>query len=383
VDNQDKALEKHLEKLRDVIRISVPRREGQGPPEMATYTGDMFNDDHTQSPIYRNYAEIAPREVEWLWPGRIPSSMFTLLVGKQGSGKTFIALDIAARLSKSTTWPDRDSAAPMGRTILLAAEDLANEVISPRLIAMGADMGKITSLDAVRVQDENGKTRIELFDAQRRLVSLDVLIRGLNASRTLPPVRLIVLDPITAYMGDTDQNSNVEVRAALSGLILLAAKHKVAVLGLNHLNKLPKGHGIDTIDHVLGSTAFTALARSVLMIDPLREIPTLRHIKCNIGPLAKDLPCHTIDGKLIWSKPLTAKQVELQRIDELARGWMPHGWQLGKVMKDRALKNGVTLKQLRDWRQRNGIATENIKDNKQNGTIWRFRKSKSTNTENN
>jgi len=369
VDNQDKALEKHLEKLRDVIRISVPRREGQGPPEMATYTGDMFNDDHTQSPIYRNYAEIAPREVEWLWPGRIPSSMFTLLVGKQGSGKTFIALDIAAHLSKGTTWPDGDSAAPVGRTILLAAEDLANEVIAPRLMAMGADMGKITSLDAVRVQDENGKTRIELFDAQRRLVSLDVLIRGLNASRTLPPVRLIVLDPVTAYMGDADQNSNIEVRMALSGLILLAAKHKVAVLGLNHLNKCNEG---DEVERVLGSTAFTALARSVLMVKTNKAGRTrLEHIKCNVAPLASSLPCHVEDGKLAWSE--AQKISETKRVDDWLLQYLQTNGPSAKTKIVEAARDngvGITESQLEKSKKRQGIKQRFPGGNPRFGAIW-------------
>ena len=47
--------------------------------------------------------------VEWLWPDQIPIGKVTLLVGDPGSGKSLVALDIAARVSRAAPWPDANA----------------------------------------------------------------------------------------------------------------------------------------------------------------------------------------------------------------------------------------------------------------------------------
>src|SRR5579863_10600519 len=44
-------------------------------------------------------------DVQWLWPGRIPRGMVTLVEGAEGAGKSFVALDVAARVSRGLGWP--------------------------------------------------------------------------------------------------------------------------------------------------------------------------------------------------------------------------------------------------------------------------------------
>src|SRR5579863_8890777 len=50
-------------------------------------------------------------DVQWLWPGRIPRGMVTLIEGAEGAGKSFVALDIAARVSRGLGWPGLPAAA--------------------------------------------------------------------------------------------------------------------------------------------------------------------------------------------------------------------------------------------------------------------------------
>ena len=45
-------------------------------------------------------------EVQWLWPNRIPLGMVTLIEGAEGAGKSFVALDVAARVSRGALWPE-------------------------------------------------------------------------------------------------------------------------------------------------------------------------------------------------------------------------------------------------------------------------------------
>lgn len=51
-------------------------------------------------------AEMEDEAVRWLWPGRIPLGKVTVICGESGLGKTCLALDLAARVSAGTDWPD-------------------------------------------------------------------------------------------------------------------------------------------------------------------------------------------------------------------------------------------------------------------------------------
>ncbi len=51
-------------------------------------------------------ADVRARDVDWLWPNRIPTGNVTLLVGDPGVGKSLLALDLAAHLTTAKPWPD-------------------------------------------------------------------------------------------------------------------------------------------------------------------------------------------------------------------------------------------------------------------------------------
>ena len=87
-------------------------------------------------------ADIEARPVVWLWQGRLARGKVTLLSGDPAMGKSQIAIDIAARISTGSAWFDGGQA-PRGSTIILSAEDAANDTIKPRLEAAGADTERI------------------------------------------------------------------------------------------------------------------------------------------------------------------------------------------------------------------------------------------------
>ena len=60
------------------------------------------------------FSQLAPENIRWLWPGRIPLGRVTLLVSDPGLGKSLLTLEIAARVSAGTRWPDY-KAATVGR----------------------------------------------------------------------------------------------------------------------------------------------------------------------------------------------------------------------------------------------------------------------------
>ena len=89
------------------------------------------------------FSEIEPEEVSWLWPGRVIQGKLNMLVGHPDSGKSFIAVDMAARVSTGEKWPDGSGRAPLGDVIILAAEDDPADTIRPRLDAHGAELSRV------------------------------------------------------------------------------------------------------------------------------------------------------------------------------------------------------------------------------------------------
>ena len=247
---------------------------------------DIRHSPDSLSPIVARLDECKPTIVEWLWPGRIPFGKFTLLVGDPGLGKSFLTLDLAARITRGAALPETDrcqvsgvgcqdpisdtrhptpdtqssdtSSPRRGSVILLSAEDDVSDTIRPRLMAAGADLSRVVALQAVGFRDaKQGKLREATFSLATDLGVLEELITSLG------DCRLVVIDPITAYLGSADSHNNAEMRSLLAPLSALAARTGVALLAINHLNKANQG---PAIYRSMGSVAFAATARSALAV---------------------------------------------------------------------------------------------------------------------
>ncbi len=107
--------------------------------------------------------------------------------------------------------------------------------------------------------------------------------------RSLPDARLVVIDPISSYLGGADSHRNDRMRELLDPLAAVAAKHRVAMIAVTHP---PKGRSQDPRDHFIGSVAFNAAARASFLIerDPLKNYRRLLlQVKNNLCPEAGTL----------------------------------------------------------------------------------------------
>jgi hypothetical protein len=230
----------------------------------------------TSSAIMRAFSEITPERLKWLWPGRIPLGKLALLIGDPGLGKSLVTIDIAARVSRGSSFPDGERC-EMGDVIFLSAEDDAADTIRPRLDAAGADVARIHTLEGMRVTLADNSTAERLFDLETGIATLE------DALARIPGVRLIIIDPISAYLGGADSNTNAEVRELLSPLAALAAKYGIAILCLTHLRKSAGA----AVHRAIASIAFTAAARAVWAVasdtsDKDRRLMLM--VKLNLGP---------------------------------------------------------------------------------------------------
>ena len=100
-----------------------------------------------------NMAKIEATETEWLWYPYIPYGKVTIIQGDPGEGKTTLALNIAAALTRGKTVTG-DTVDPVSGKELFpvpvlfqTAEDGLADTVKPRLVAADADCGYISGVD--------------------------------------------------------------------------------------------------------------------------------------------------------------------------------------------------------------------------------------------
>lgn len=211
--------------------------------------------------------DVVSKEVEWLWYPYIPYGKITIIEGDPGEGKTTLVLKLAAALSRGLPLPcDDDKEYEPIHIIYQTAEDGIEDTIKPRLEKEGADCSMI------RVIDETDK---ELLMTDDRLEQAIIETKA----------RLIILDPIQAYIGATvDMHRANEIRPVLKHLGIIAEKHNCAIILIGHMNK---ASGSKSTYRGLGSIDIQATARSVLLVARLRDKPNIRimaHDKSSLAP---------------------------------------------------------------------------------------------------
>jgi putative DNA primase/helicase len=203
---------------------------------------------------FRRLSDIQAKPIHWLWPGRIARGKVAMLAGHPGLGKSQLTASMAAIVTTGGLWPVDKTRCERGNVVFFSAEDDAEDTIRPRLEAAGADLDRIFILDAVL--DDNG-ARPRAFNLKADLPRLGQMLEYIG------DVALVVIDPITAYLGDTDSHKNADIRALLSPLGELAGRHGAAVVCVSHLNKGGSG---EALMRVTGSLAFVAAARAAFLI---------------------------------------------------------------------------------------------------------------------
>lgn len=208
--------------------------------------------------VSRSFSDIQAEPISWLWPRRIALGKVTIIAGHPGLGKSQLTVSIAATVSNGEEWPHpEDVRCELGSSLFLSSEDDAADTIRPRLEAAGADLQRCHILEGVR--DSEG--RMSIFSLVGNMDQLTSLVEGIDN------LRLIVIDPISAYLSGTDTHRNSDVRSALLPLQEFAARHKIAVICVSHFSK---GGGSNALLRVTGSLAFIAAARAgfVVLADP-------------------------------------------------------------------------------------------------------------------
>lgn len=212
---------------------------------------------HRCTEVVLQCADSIPLEpIRWLWPNWLAAGKVHILAGAPGTGKTTIALALAATITTGGRWPDGAHATP-GRVVIWSGEDDPRDTLKPRLLAAGANIKMVRFVSGAIEGEEH-----RAFDPAKDISPLrDAIIK-------FGGVQLLIVDPIvSAVTGDSHKSA--EVRRGLQPLSDLAAITGCALLGISHFSKGSAGR--EPTERVTGSLAFGAVARVVLVTARRKE----------------------------------------------------------------------------------------------------------------
>ena len=337
--------------------------------------------------ISRRAADIKPRCIDFLWARRLARGKHTAFAGEPGDGKSQLSVYVAATISRGSEWPCGEGRAPVGNVIIFNAEDGADDTIVPRLIAAGADLERIHIVSAVLQEDGKGR---RTFNLQADLALLERKIREIGN------VALVIIDPISSYMGKTDSHKNSEVRGALEPASEMAERMKVAILSITHFSKAGSGNTNKALHRFIGSIAFVGAPRAAFAVieDADNEGRMLvLHAKNNMAPkpqglayrLLQTIVCDNIVASYVhWdAAPVTISADEALGATEDKRGRssretaetflrerLAGGPVLQREVKADAEGAGLAWATVRRAKDRLGIKTE--KSGMEGGWVWRL-----------
>jgi putative DNA primase/helicase len=263
--------------------------------------------------VVRRFDEIQEEAVDWLWANHIARGSLTIISGDPGLGKSKVTMDLAARHSRGNPWPDDQPGGAPGSTIVLTAEDHPGYTIKPRLKAMGADQSRLYLLEAIR--EAGGERQLSL---DTDLGELGQLVADTGAD-------LVVIDPLSAYLGRVDSWKDGDLRRVLGPVAKLAERSRVAIVAVMHLTKSQDRKALMRLQ---GSVGFGAAARTVFGVVPDQDLDGRRvfaALKMNLGPRPAALAFNPNLGLgLTWeTTPIAASESEVEAMFQPRRRSMP------------------------------------------------------------
>lgn len=300
-------------------------------------------------------SEIIPREMEWLWFPYIPQGAASLLFGPGGFGKSHIAVDIAARLTRGEPFPGQEGAgkahAPMN-VLILSAEDEPDVVMGPRLIRAGADMARIGFPQDPFVLTTAGVKRLESY------------LKNFDAG-------VVFIDPVVHYIGGkVDMNKANEVRAAIGVFHQMAMKHDIAIILVGHSRK---GQDGEDYEKSMGSADFNNAVRSVMFVTRAPDgTRVMKHVKANYSALGPSLAYnfgHDGNGSFEWlgvydgddtmlGVNVPRRRVKRQGMIDLLKKWLKDGPMRSKEIEAMAAEEGYAMDAVH--RAKNDLRVETI-----------------------
>jgi len=314
----------------------------------------------------KKFKDIELKDVEWLWFPYFALGKLSFLAGDPGIGKSFITTFLASIVSNGECFPFSSINVSQGNVIIQNGEDGKADTIKKRLFSFHANEDYTYIIDVKEQYEEKGDY-LKLSDVEE----LDELF-----SEAHP--KLVIFDPITAFLGDVNMNDASKVRGLLTPIRKLAEKHNCAIIFVIHLNKgLP---GSNPLYRMLGSIDFAGIARSVISLVKGKNELLFTQVKNSLEENGKTLAFQIKGNTINWLGERDYVE-ELEDVEttisqrEIARNYILN--YLGEYQKAEykdlllgAGKLGISKKTLE--RARDDLKKEDLIDKKNinNKTYW-------------
>lgn len=277
-------------------------------------------------PEILSLADIAPGlpPIEWVWDGWIPRGLLTVMGASQGSGKSFVATDLAWRIIENRGYPDGAPIKQPGANILYVDGEMVPQILNRRVEWYGLDKRRLFMLLA-----EPG----EMLDlGQERYQD-----RLSEMTEILKP-ELIVIDSLSTIHSN-GQNGVEDVRGLIGYLTRLAGWANCGLVLIHHIRKPANGgarmmNADFGMEDLSGAGYITQQARVVL---GLRVVQTgqefdpngpreFKMLKNNLGAYPDALgftfkPLHPNGVMLDWQSQAPQAYREPTQRDE-CKGWL-------------------------------------------------------------
>ena len=226
-------------------------------------------------------SDIIEEPQEWLWDQYIPLHTCTLFAGIGGIGKSQLLIYLASVVSTGLPFGagGQEHTLQSGSVLILSAEDSYKTSIVPRLTACGANKDKVFIIESAVHVDLDRDERFVALDRDLALLKRHIIELG--------DVKLIFIDPVTAYLGKIQEHKACEVRDLILKLNKLAEEFNLSIILNTHLRKKSSGESATSAaDEVRGSGAWTGTVRQAFIVAKDHEDPKriyFLNMKRNIG----------------------------------------------------------------------------------------------------
>ncbi|MEM8757484.1 MAG: AAA family ATPase [Planctomycetota bacterium] len=232
--------------------------------ETCTRVRQLFPDEATalrENDLHRltlrPLADVEPEAVDWLWPGYIAAGKLTILAGDPGGGKSWVMLDVAARLSRGDPMPDGTGGGPPVGMLFISYNDGVGDTLRVRCLGLGADADRILAVDGN--YDGVGESRYIPPEAMQ-----SILLAAEDHERDMRcRIGLVVLDPLSTVLGSVDQNQSNAIYQKLGPLVTHCEAAGKALVCIDHTGK---GRPDRAINLAIGSQGKAGLARLMALV---------------------------------------------------------------------------------------------------------------------
>ncbi len=235
-----------------------------------------ISDIESYSTNWVDMKSIKSKRQPWLWEKIIASEGVTLIAGVGGVGKSSLLLGFSAAITNGSTVSicGEEVSFIQGGVIYLGAEDKVDTSIKPKLEVFNTNFNNF-HYTKDQIGDRSKKRKGLSLDVD--LALLEEKIIAVNADPNIANIRLIIIDPITYFMGCIKDYINTEVANFIMRLNTLAEQYSVAIVICKHLRKPSSGNNLTNIVNEIGGSA--AWSNSPRMAWAVYEHPDDSNIK--------------------------------------------------------------------------------------------------------